>query len=110
MKPKLENDLWTFLKRELTPYMVGCNKIHIHHFIYRPDGGKFMFFDKHILVTGIPNEWRMEVMEEDDKRLETLDIFFQLTDDDLINKLKQLANQFAITESQKAYAKQLMLR
>lgn len=110
MSNKLENDLWSFLKRELTPYKVGCTKLHLHHFIYRLDGGKFKLYDKHILVTGIPDDWRLEVMEETDNRLDTLDVFYSLTDDDLIVKLKEVAKEFALTESQKAYTKTLLLR
>jgi hypothetical protein len=107
---KPENDLWTFLKRELTPYKTECTKIHLHHFVYRTDGGKFMLFDKHLTVTGVPENWKLEVMELQGNRLETLDEFIELTNDQLIDKLKELAHEFAITESQKSYTEHLLLR
>lgn len=103
-------DLWSFLKKELAPYTVPCTKIHLHHFNYRPNGGKFMLYDNHILVTGVPNDWKAEFMSEVDGRLETFDEYTNLTDDELITKLKELALESSVTERQKTYAKHLMMR
>lgn len=103
-------DLWTFLKKELAPYTIQCTKLHLHHFTYRANGGKFMLYDRHILVTGVPDNWKAEFMKEVNGRLETFDDYEKLTDDELILKLKELALQLSVTDKQKAYAKHLLLR
>jgi hypothetical protein len=103
-------DLWTMLKKELAPYTVQCTKIHLHHFNYRSNGGKFMLYDKHIIVTGTPDNWRTEFLTDVNGRLEEFDFYDRLTDNELILKLKELALQLSTTDKQKTYAKHLLLR